>query len=581
MLPRTLFLAGMCFGLIPGQAIAQSAPSDMLIPPALYAVVKAPFTATVEWSSTETQPDGTKVFHRRISRILRDSAGRLRFEDGQDESTPQAGQAPTVRLYDPISRLFASLDSATGVAKISTMGYTSAAALAVPASGFTPAPAIPQTNLPQPRTQPSDGVIREPLPPREIAGLRAEGVRTTTTTPAGKDGTPAAVVVDEVWVSPLWDMQLLHIHNDSKTGSSQAQVTELRRDEPDEALFHPPGGYEKDNWEVDNKFSVVLPKASPLPQPIIDDNLAAATDRVIAAETAHNENLLAPYHDRYQLTMTDYKGQNHQGTMESWLSPMGFRYELHTDTYNEVRVTNYATGQMWQSKDGTPPLRVQEFDLDRVTPTNVMMRLLHSGGTIPKLKQETSAQGQLTCAGTIATAQMCFDPLTGFLVSGTRQSERVEYEGWKKVDNFKYRPTTIRILQNKNVLLEAKLIDAGMEFPSEIFQQLNGLRQIRSDSRDRNAAPYNVQPVHPLRSRGAPPAAARLIHGYAQTHIWVNQFGQVTRAEVQDADDPQVAAVALDVAQHSVYAPWRDNGQPAPFDIDHFEYFSPVIAGAQ
>jgi hypothetical protein len=61
----------------------------------------------------------------------------------------------------------------------------------------------------------------------------------------------------------------------------------------------------------------------------------------------------------------------------------------------------------------------------------------------------------------------------------------------------------------------------------------------------------------------------------------VDQHGLVTKAEVQDADDPQIAAVALDIMQHSVYAPWRENGQPAPFDIAVFEYFSPPPLGAQ
>jgi len=55
----------------------------------------------VEWTSTETKDNGTKVYHRRVSRIMRDSAGRQRFEDGQDEASPQAAQAAVVRLYDP------------------------------------------------------------------------------------------------------------------------------------------------------------------------------------------------------------------------------------------------------------------------------------------------------------------------------------------------------------------------------------------------------------------------------------------------------------------------------------------------
>ncbi len=565
MLLRNLVRVGIGLGLMTGPAMGQSAPSDMLIPPALFSVVGAPFTATVEWTSTETKADGTKVFHRRVSRIMRDSAGRQRFEDGQDEADPQAAAVPTVRLYDPTTRLFASLDATTGVAKISTMGATSAAPLAVPASGNNRGPANEPADITQPKSQSSEGVTREPLQPREIVGLHAEGVRTITAIPAGKDGSPAVTVVDDVWESPLWRMQLLHIHDDPRTGHSEAQVTELVRAEPNEALFHPPNGYAQDNWEIENHFSVVLPKPSPLPHSIIDDNLATATDRVIAAATAHNENLFEPYHERYELTMTDYKGQKHQGTMESWLSPIGFRYELHTDTYNEVRVTNYATGRMWGTQSGIPPLRVLEFDWDRVVPTHVMRPILYSGATIPRLKAETAADGQQTCAGAGATAQMCFDPLTGFIVSGTMKSEHVEYEGWKKVDTWKYRSIILRIYQDKNLLVEAKLSASGMEFPPEVFQQIDGLRDMKPYYKDRNASPYPLSQQHKILVRGVSEIGKR-VHGYAQTHVWVDVHGLVTSAVVEDADDAQVAAAALESAQKTVFQPWRENGLPAAFE---------------
>jgi hypothetical protein len=148
------------------------------------------------------------------------------------------------------------------------------------------------------------------------------------------------------------------------------------------------------------------------------------------------------------------------------------------------------------------------------------------------------------------------------------------------VDTWKYRASTIRIFQNQNLLIEAKLTAAGMEFSPEVFQQLDGLRVMRTDSKDRNAVPSPVLPQYRILSRSVP-TAAKLIHGYSQTQIWVDQHGLVTRAEVQDADDPQIAAVALQVAQHSVYAPLRENGQPAPFNTAIFTYFAPPPQGTQ
>ena len=572
MLLRNLVLAAMGSGLVVGQANAQSAPSDMLIPPALYAVVGAPFTATVEWTGTETKDDGTKVYHRRVSRIMRDSAGRQRFEDGQDEASPQAAQAATVRLYDPTTHLFTSLDSATGLAKISTMGATSAAPLAVPASGNRSDPAREQADQPQPRSQPGEGVTREPLPPREIVGLHAEGVRTTTTIPAGKDGTSAVTVVDDVWESPLLRMQLLHIHDDPRKGRSQAQVLELARDEPDAALFHPPGGYTKDNWELENKFSVVLPKPSPLPQPIIDDNLADAADRMIASVTAHNENLRAPYHERYELTTFDYKGQKHTGSMEYWISPAGYRMVNHTDTYSEVHVTDFASGRRWEAYQGIEPLRVIELNWDKILPTNVSQRMLHGGGTIPGLKPEPAADGKLTCSEIAETAQMCFEQSTGFLVSGRLNAQSVEYQGWKKVDTWKYRASTMRILHDTSLLVEAKLAVASMEFSDDVFRQLDGLREVAPMSSSGGYIALRAVPQHKILARGAS-VNSRGLSGYAQVRVWVNQYGLVTQAEVEDADDAQIAAAALESAQKTVFQPWRENGQPAGFETTIFSSF--------
>lgn len=569
---------GVCgvvgLGLLIGTAVGQSAPSDMLIEPALYAVVGAPFTATVEWTSTETKGDGVEVHHRRVSRIMRDSAGRQRFEDGADEAASD-GSVPPVRLYDPTKRMFASLDVTTGVAKFSTMGYTAATGLSVPASrvGVPEQPgAVSRADAPRSEGKPTSGVMRDPLPSREIAGLSAEGIRTTTTIPAGKDGSPAAIVVDDVWESPQWRMQLLHIHDDSRVGRSQAQVTELVREEPDAALFQAPTGYAKDNWEIEGQFRVVLPKSSPLPNPILDDNLATAADRVIAAATAHSDSLYTPYHERYELTMFDYKGQKHLGSVESWISTVGYRYEVHTDTYNYVRVADYGSRKQWEAKEGIEPLRVKEFTWDKIKPTYVELHLLH-GGSIPKLKPVTIDGTPQMCGGIVGTARLCFDQATGFMTSATLNDEHVVYDGWQKTDTWKYREGTLRILHETNLLVEAKLTVASMEFSPKIFEQIEGLREIAPLRQPGSGMPPSPAPQHKILVRGTS-AISRGANGYAQVRVWVDQHGVVSRAEVEDADDRQVAAAALESAQKTVYGPETENGQPTGFETTAFYVYT-------
>jgi hypothetical protein len=566
-------VAGVVFGLLSGAAFGQGQPSDMLIEPALYAVVGAPFTATVEWTSIETKPDGTQVHHRRVSRVLRDSAGRQRFEDGEDEAVYRPGAVPGVRLYDPTTHVFAQLDGVKGVAEVSPMGRTQAGQLVVPASGRVQR-GSDGTEVPQPAVKLPDGVTQEPLPARDIAGFHTVGTRTTTTIPA-KDGSPAVKVVDEVWESPVWRMPLMHIHDDPRQGRSEAQVTELVRGAPDAALFHPPAGYAINDWQLATGRRVVLAKPSPLPQPILDDNLAAAADRMDAAATAHAETL-TPVHIRYELTMYDYKGQKHLASMESWRSADGYRYELHSDTYNEVHVTNVASRRQWETKEGIEPLRVMEFKSDEIQPAFAIRRLLRSGGTVPKLRPDTIAGMQLTCAGDSGSAVMCFDQATGFVMSAAMDADGVTYEGWQKV-GWKYLASTVRVMHYKRMLVEAKLTVASTDFTADVFGRVDGLRELAPIREPGSAVAVSTAPQHKTLVRGAS-AKAKGSRGNAQVRAWVDDHGKVIRAEVEDADDEQLAAWALECAQKTVFAPERQNGLASGFEVNIFSTIGSAAA---
>jgi hypothetical protein len=75
-------------------------PRNPLIPPALYAVQAAPFTATIEsvWQGTETAGPG-----RQLTKVVRDSAGRQLRQVGNglsfrrsNRQRRQANQAPSL-----------------------------------------------------------------------------------------------------------------------------------------------------------------------------------------------------------------------------------------------------------------------------------------------------------------------------------------------------------------------------------------------------------------------------------------------------------------------------------------------------
>jgi hypothetical protein len=91
-------------------------------------------------------------------------------------------------------------------------------------------------------------VTTESLGPREIAGLRAEGTRSTLVIPAGAIGNERPLsIVNERWSSPELEVLLETRHSDVRFGEIRFRVTSLERGEPDHALFVVPEGYRIEN----------------------------------------------------------------------------------------------------------------------------------------------------------------------------------------------------------------------------------------------------------------------------------------------------------------------------------------------
>jgi hypothetical protein len=79
---------------------------------------------------------------------------------------------------------------------------------------------------------------------KTIAGVYAEGVRTTTTYPVGYMGNDRPFVnVREIWTASDLKLTVLATDNDPRNGLQSTEVTDLVRAEPDPALFLPPEGY--------------------------------------------------------------------------------------------------------------------------------------------------------------------------------------------------------------------------------------------------------------------------------------------------------------------------------------------------
>ena len=252
-----------------GVAVTQGFSGEILIPPALYAIEDAPFTANIESIRIETLADQTHINHRILSRVLRDSAGRQRFEEGKDEAFYPSQSPPDIQIYDVVARRIIQLNAVNSTASSDPMDPTHAA-LRVPASKE---PIVWQMNGRPPETS-----EKEKLPAQQIAGLMADGTRTIYTIPAGREGNDRDLhVIDELWISPLYRVPLMHIHDDPRHGRVVIRVIEFIAGEPEASLFQVPTGYKV----LDRRSGTTVP-AQPSSGPNPKLNVPSGTTLAVA-----------------------------------------------------------------------------------------------------------------------------------------------------------------------------------------------------------------------------------------------------------------------------------------------------------
>jgi hypothetical protein len=108
---------------------------------------------------------------------------------------------------------------------------------------------------------PSDRVGVEKLAARDIEGVRAEGVRRTTTIPAGEIGNDLPIeIVSEEWFSPELQVLVLTERKDPRLGTSTYRVVNVIRAEPASYLFEVPSDYTVKPSGMMQKLRLVGPK---------------------------------------------------------------------------------------------------------------------------------------------------------------------------------------------------------------------------------------------------------------------------------------------------------------------------------
>ncbi len=202
------------------------------IDPFAMTVKGQPYSLVEKTTTIRTLADGTTMRTTHEERKIRDVEGRTRVEmlhEFKGEVT-----MTMVTIGDPVARTRTTLNVRQKMAYV----------FHVPEQK-DPAPAIErlaETRAGTPRSGPNIQV--EKLYGKIVSGIFAEGTRTTRVIPVGMEGNDREIrVVTEQWVSPDLKIVVSRSVDDPRSAQSMMEVSDLRRVDPDAALFQVPAGY--------------------------------------------------------------------------------------------------------------------------------------------------------------------------------------------------------------------------------------------------------------------------------------------------------------------------------------------------
>jgi hypothetical protein len=237
-----------------------------------------PFSAERASTSTMPTPSGAPKMMVLRELIARDSQGRLRFERRGVAQPPDDRKTVVLETRDgkpfevtreELGTQILIFDCASGASINMQPGLR----IASVTQNKNPAPTAPQKRaystpyVPGPGVKVPPNLVIEQLGTREIQGIPARGVKTTTLgTEADADWNGKPIRELEVWVSDDLAAQMRRIVKDLRAGTeSKSELMAIKREEPDPALFEIPQGY-----VINPVIPGALPimKASDSPRPI-------------------------------------------------------------------------------------------------------------------------------------------------------------------------------------------------------------------------------------------------------------------------------------------------------------------------
>lgn len=198
-------------------------------------ILGAPFRAEATTQTTQLLANGNRIERQFASVIARDSRGRVRREQPLPPLAP-LGPAPNVTIItisDPAQRVqyFLDVNRKTAVRMV---------AAGLPGRDAVPPPA----RLPLQEGARGPQMRTEILGSKTVAGVQAQGTKTTMTIPAGAFGnTDPIEVVTERWYSPDLHIVVSSRRSDPLMGEVVFNVVNLIRAEPPSDLFEIPADF--------------------------------------------------------------------------------------------------------------------------------------------------------------------------------------------------------------------------------------------------------------------------------------------------------------------------------------------------
>jgi len=198
-----------------------------------------PYSAEDIMQHSQTLVDGTKTSRPGFSNILyRDSAGRARIERYLSSALKADAELPVIyEILDHVAGYLYYLDPAHRTAYRVVLPPDSIRILSAPPPQYYPqTPTVSKTA--------DTRTLSEPLGTKMIEGVVAQGVRTTTTYPAGAMGNDRPVAISyENWRSQELNLTIYSKTTDPSSGETVRALINIRQAEPDPRLFQVPEGY--------------------------------------------------------------------------------------------------------------------------------------------------------------------------------------------------------------------------------------------------------------------------------------------------------------------------------------------------